>query len=58
MGQFKDVRMCLYNTQFMNRHCQKAEIVKLKEFRGKFDVKITEDAIKSAINLKNREQRN
>ena len=60
MGQFKDVHvMQLPNTQFGEQAFElwKSEIVKLKELlEEKFDVEITEDAIKSAINLKNRER--
>ncbi len=60
MGDFKDVHvMQLPNSQFGKEALElwKSEIIKLKELmEEKFDLKITEEAIKKAINLKNRER--
>ena len=60
MGEYKDVHvMQLPNTQIGQDsfNLWKNEIIKLKDIlEEKFDTKITEDHIKSAINLKNRER--
>ena len=60
MGKFKDVHvMQLPNSQFGKEALDlwKSEVIKLKELlEEKFDVQITEQAIKNAINLKNRER--
>lgn len=60
MGEYKDVHvMQLPNTQIGQDsfNLWKNEIIKLKDIlEEKFDTKITEEQIKSAINLKNRER--